>query len=114
MNLFDTDIIIEMLREKKHKTGVFSPITLIEILRGIDAKKRHKVKELLEESFGLLNIDNRIIETYCDVYRKLKKDGNPLPDADLLIASTAMAYSLPLETRDEHFQRLKPLGLKLK
>ena len=114
MNLFDTDIIIEMLRKKKHKTGVVSPITLIEILRGIDAKKRHKVKELLEESFGLLNIDNRIIETYCDVYRKLKKDCNPLPDADLLIASTAMAYSLPLETRDEHFQRLKPLGLKLK
>lgn len=114
MNLLDTGVIIEMLREKKHRGGVVSPITLIEILRGIESKKRHNVKELLEESFGVLNIDNRIIETYCEVYFKLKKGGNSLPDADLLIAATAMAYGLLLETKDEHFQRLKTFGLKVK
>jgi predicted nucleic acid-binding protein len=113
MNLLDTGIILEMIKEKKHATGVISPITLIEILRGIETKKRPKVKELLEESFSVLNIDNKIIETYCALYYKLKEEGMLIPDADLLIAATAITYNLALETKDEHFQRLKPLGLKL-
>ena len=114
MNLLDTDIIIETLQKKEYITGAISPITLIEILRGIETKKRPKVKKLLEESFSLLNIDNKIIESYCTIHHKLKEEGTPLPDADLLIAATAIAHNLPLETKDEHFQRLKPLGLKLK
>jgi predicted nucleic acid-binding protein len=112
MNVLDTGIIIQMLKEKRHKQGFISPITLIETLRGIDSRKRTKIKELLEESFYLLNIDNEIIEKYCEVYSKLKKEGNLLPDADLLIGATAMAKSIPLETNDEHFQRLERLGLK--
>jgi predicted nucleic acid-binding protein len=113
MSLLDTGIIIEMIKEKKHGAGVISFVTLIEILRGIETKKRPKVKELLEESFNLLNIDNKTIETYCTLYDKLKKEGILIPDADLLVAATAIAYNLALETKDEHFQRLKPLGLKL-
>src|SRR4030067_1968387 len=114
MNVLDTGIIIDMLREKKYSPGAISPLTLIESLRGIENKKRTKVKHLLEESFAVLNIDNKIIETYCDIYCKLKKDGTPLPDADLLIAATAIAYNLTLETDDEHFQRLTSFGLNLK
>jgi predicted nucleic acid-binding protein len=113
MNLFDTGIIIEMLKERKHRSGCVSPITLIEILRGIETKKRSKVKGLLEESFVITNIDNKTIETYCDLYRKLRQEGTSLPDADLLIAATAIACDLLLETRDDHFQRLRTLGLKL-
>jgi predicted nucleic acid-binding protein len=113
MNLLDTGIIVEMIKEKKHEAGVISPITLIEILRGIETKKRPKVKELLEESFNLVNIDNKTIETYCTLYHKLREEGILIPDADLLIAATAITYNLTLETKDEHFQRLKPLGLKL-
>jgi predicted nucleic acid-binding protein len=114
MSLLDTGVIIEMLKEKKHKPGFVSPIILIEILRGIEDKKRTRAKELLEESFGLLNIDNKTIETYCELYCKLKSKGVSLPDADLLIAATAIAYNLPLESKDDHFQRLKALGLILK
>jgi predicted nucleic acid-binding protein len=114
MNLLDTGAIIGMLKVKKYSPGAISPLSLIETLRGIENKKRTKVKHLLEESFVVINIDNKIIETYCDIYCKLKKDGNQLPDADLLIAATAMAFNLTLETNDEHFQRLVPLGLKIK
>ena len=113
MKLLDTDVIIDMIREKKHEPGSISPVTLIETLRGIETEKRPKVKELLEESFNLLNIDNKTIETYCGLYQKLKEQGTTIPDADLLIAATAIAYNLALKTKDEHFQRLKPLGLKL-
>lgn len=113
MNLLDTGIVIEMLRQKRYSPGAISPLSLIEVLRGVEDKKRTRVKHLLEESFSVVNIDNRIIETYCDVYCKLKKEGIQLPDADLIIAASAMAHDLTLETNDEHFQRLKPLGLKI-
>jgi tRNA(fMet)-specific endonuclease VapC len=114
MNFLDTGIIIDMLKEKKYRPGAISPLTLIETLRGIENKKRTRVKHLMEESFAVLNIDNSIIETYCDIYSKLKREGKSLQDSDLLIAATAIAYNLTLETKDEHFQRLKPLGLKIK
>jgi predicted nucleic acid-binding protein len=114
MNLYDTNIIIEMIKQKKYHTGAISPLTLIEVLRGIDETKRLRVKELLEESFAVINLDNSIIVTYCEIYSKLKLDGNSLPDADLLIAATAIAHNLTLETTDEHFQRLKQFNLKIK
>jgi len=113
MNLLDTDTLIEMIKTKKHQPGAISPITLIEILRGIETTKRSKVKELLEESFTLINIDNKTIETYCTLYQQLRADGSLIPDADLLIAATAIAHNLALETNDQHFQRLKSLGLQL-
>ncbi len=86
----------------------------MEVLRGIEDKKRLQIRQLLEESFSVLNLDNSIIEAYCQIYRKLKEEGNLLPDADLIIAATAIAHDLILETKDAHFLRLKTLGLKLK
>lgn len=114
MNLIDTGILIDMLKQKRYTLAVISPLTLIEVLRGTDEKKRIKVKKLLEESFATVNLDNTIITKYCDLYSKLKKKNTPLPDADLLIAATAIAHNLTLETNDKHFNRLKKFGLKIK
>jgi len=113
MNLLDTDIIVDLLRKRRHEVGAISIITLIEVLRGLEATKRPKVKELLEESFSLLNLDNKLVETYCNLYQKLKNEGILIPDADLLIAATAISNNISLKTKDEHFERLKKLGLKL-
>jgi len=89
-------------------------MTLLEVLRGIDDDKRPQVMQLLEGSYKILTIDRNVIEAYCRIYRQLKEKGNLLPDADLIIAATAIAHNLVLETEDAHFLRLKPLGLKLK
>lgn len=113
MSLLDTQNVIELLRKRRYEAGSISIITLIEVLRGLEAGKGAKVKELLEESFHVLDLDNPVIETYCRLYRQLKDRGPLLPDADLLLASTAIAHNLPLKTRDAHFKRLKELGLKL-
>lgn len=113
MSLLDTSVIIEMLRRKKFEIGSISILTLIEILRGIKAEKRRRVKELLEKSFNIIPLDNEVIEVYCTLYRKLREDGKILPDVDLLIAATAISRDLLLKTRDEHFMRLKNYGLKL-
>jgi len=113
MNLLDTDTVIELLHKRRHEVGAISVVTLIEVLRGLETRKRARVKELLEESFNLLNLDNKVIETYCSLYRKLREEGVPMPDADLLIAATAMSREMTLRTKDEHFERLRDLGLKL-
>ncbi len=86
----------------------------MEILRGIEDRKRPQIKQLLEESYSVLNLDSGIIEAYCKLYRKLKEEGNLLPDADLIIAATSIANGLILETKDAHFLLLKPFGLKIK
>ncbi len=101
------------METNNYAPAFISPITLLEVLRGINDKKRLATKQLLEESFSVLNLDNSIIEAYCKIYRKLKNEGILLPDADLLIAATAIAHDLTLETKEAHFLRLKPFGLKL-
>ncbi len=113
MNLLDTGVVIDAMESNNYSPASVSSITLLEVLRGIEDKKRPIAKQLLEESYSILNLDNSIIEAYCKIYRKLKADGNLLPDADLLIAATAIAHDLNLETKDAHFLRLKSLGLKL-
>jgi predicted nucleic acid-binding protein len=72
MNLPDTDRIIDIMENNNYFPSVISPITLLEVLRGTDDKKRPIAKHLLEESFTVLNLDNSIIEAYCKIYRKLK------------------------------------------
>jgi len=111
--MFDTDAVIEMLQKRRYMAGAISVITLIEVLRGIEAEKRHRVKELLNESFDILNINNQVIETYCTIYRGLKERGVVVPDADILIAATAISNNMVLKSRDKHFQALKKFGLKM-
>jgi predicted nucleic acid-binding protein len=113
MNLIDTDVILELLHERRHEVGAISIISLIEILRGLEDGKRIKAKDLLEESFNMQGLDNETIITYCSLYRRLKKGGVLIPDADLLIAATAMSRNMMLKTHDEHFRRLVEFGLKL-
>mgnify|MGYP001054803671 CR=1 FL=1 len=113
MNLLDTEIVIQLLHEKRFETGSISIITLVEILRGLEDDKRSRVKGLLEESFNVERLDNHTVEEYCNLYRKLKDTGALLPDADLLIAATAISHNMTLRTRDEHFSRLVDQGLRL-
>jgi len=113
MKLLDTDAIVELLRRKRYEAGAISIITLIEVLRGVKAEKRREVKRLLEESFDVLTLDNKVIETYCRLYQNLKRKGILIPDADLLIGATAISHNLVLKSGDQHFKRLEKLGLKL-
>jgi len=45
MNLLDTDVIIDLLRKKQYEVGAISTVTLIEVLRGLDAEKRVRAKK---------------------------------------------------------------------
>ena len=113
MKLIDTSWLIELLKRRTYEEGSISIIALIEVLRGIRADKRGIVKSLLEECYDVIDLSNEIIEVYCNLYDELKNRGKIIPDADLLIASTAIAHNLTLKTRDKHFIELRDLGLKL-
>ena len=113
MNLLDTDAVIRLLRERRYEVGRITVVTLIEVLRGIEDERRTEIKGLLEDSFDRVNLDNKVITTYCTLYHKLRETGETIPDADLLIAATAIAHDLPLKTGDKHFERLEAFGLKI-
>ena len=113
MNLLDTDAVIDLLRERRYEAGSISTVTLIEVLRGIPHEKRTEIKGLLEQSFDTKRLDNEAIVAYCALYDKLRETGETIPDADLLIAATAISHDLPLKTRDRHFERLTSHGLSL-
>ena len=75
-------------------------------------RERAEVKRLFEESFDVLNLDNKFI-SYCALCEKLMERGETMPDADLIIAATAISHDLYLKTGDKHFERLKAVGLQL-
>lgn len=113
MKLLDTSALIDSLRMGEYVEGAISIITLIGVLRGVDENKRYRLKQLLEKSFTVINIDNDIILKYCELYTVLKRRGQLIPDAVLLIAATAMSNNLVLVTRDKDFEGLRELGLRL-
>lgn len=113
MSLIDTSTLVDNIRRGVYEEGAISVITLIEVLRGVPSEKRLKVKELLEKSYNIINIDNEVILKYCELYDTLRQRGLLIPDADLLIAAMAIVNNLTLVTRDRDFERLKDLGLKL-
>ena len=113
MRLIDTSVLIDSMRKGIFEKGVISVITLIEILRGISGEKRERVKRLIEDAYDIININNKVILKYCEIYEILKRKGGLMSDADMLIAATAMAHDLVLVTKDRDFERLVELGLKL-
>lgn len=53
--------------------------------------------------FRILEIDERTTVSYSEVRVELKKSGRPIPSNDLWIAALCRQHSLPLLSRDPHF-----------
>lgn len=113
MKLLDTSILVENLRRGVFEPGAISVITLIEVLRGVKQEKRGMVKDLLEESFEVLPLSNEAILKYCEIYDHFKQRGKLIPDADLIIAATAIVNNATLVTKDSDFERVAETGLRL-
>jgi len=54
-------------------------------------------------SFRILDIGERTTICYSAVRRELKKAGTPIPSNDVWIAALCRQHSLPLLSRDRHF-----------
>ena len=90
-------------------------ISYYEILRGLkDLANDEKIRmfeDFIQEN-ELVSIKKETVEKAAEIYAYLKKEGNMIEDADILMASTAIVENLVLITNNiKHFKRIK--GLKL-
>jgi tRNA(fMet)-specific endonuclease VapC len=101
----------EYLRE--HETFRFSLITRYEILRGLHAKDaaRQIAAFLVRcQRSDIYPVTEAIVDHAANLYGILHKRGALIPDADLLIAATALVHNLVLVTGNEnHFRRVPGL-----
>ena len=51
----------------------------------------------------------RTTAVYARIRHQLRVAGTPLPENDVWIAATAIEHSLPLASRDKHFNAVKGL-----
>jgi predicted nucleic acid-binding protein len=62
----------------------------------------HWLSEYLS-SFRILDVDERTTVSYSAVRTDLKRAGTPIPSNDVWIAALCRQHSLPLVSRDRHF-----------
>ena len=119
----DTNIAIdilngnnEILRDYDKYASFYLPVTVCgELLYG--ALNSNNSKKNLPKYYGfisnctILNINSAIAEQYAAIRKRLKDKGTPIPENDIWIAATCMAYEIPLGTNDKHFSNID--GLKL-
>ena len=82
-------------------------IVLGEYRYGISQSRNHiHYEHWLAEylpSFRILEIDEQTTISYSAVRKELKKAGTPIPSNDVWIAALCRQHSLPLVSRDRHF-----------
>ncbi len=126
--LIDTDILSELLKQHplvtqrarlylaEHDRLAFSMITRYEILRGLKVKQarvQEAAFDALCQASLILPLTGRIIERAATLYAELYHRGELLPDADLLIAATALEAQRMVVTNNlAHFQRIPTLTIE--
>ncbi len=88
-------------------------ISYYEILRGLkdlgNDEKLKRFEKFIQEN-ELVSIRKETIEKGAEIYAYLKKEGNLIEDADILMAAIAIVEDLVLITNNiSHFKRVKGL-----
>lgn len=123
--LLDTDILSELLKQHplvtqrahrylaEHGQLAFSIITRYEILRGLKAKQAHAQEaafDALCETCLILPLSDLVIVQAAALYAELHRRGDLIPDADLLIAATAIqSQRTVISNNIAHFARIPNL-----
>ena len=127
--LFDTDAISELLRPRPATAYVrwlgkvpredqfTSAVVLGELFKGAfrsSARERHleNIEELILPTVTVLPYDTAVAKVFGRVRAELEERGEPLADADLQIAATAIHHDLELVTGNlRHFERIGDLAI---
>ncbi|MFH0775898.1 MAG: type II toxin-antitoxin system VapC family toxin [bacterium] len=127
-SIFDTNILTAFLKDNSRVVNkvakyldeydklTISVITYYEILRGlkeIKSKKKLKLFYEMAEKAEIIILAVEIMDKASDVYLELKKKGELIEDADILVAASAIVNNLILITDNErHFRRIKRLEVE--
>ena len=123
MTLMDTDVCVEMLRGNKrvieHRLKVpdevaISFMTVGELYYGAERSSRPAQNREIVERFLLsvicLQSDRSLMEKFSTLKAELAGRGELLPDADILIAATALTWGGSLVSGNRaHFARFASL-----
>jgi len=127
--LFDTDAISEVLRARPAELYLTwlrtiptdeqctTAITVAELYWGAcrsPARERHlrKIEEVLLPALQVLSFDAKAARQFGELKAQLESQGTPLADADLQIASIALAEGHELVTGNlRHFSRIPGLRI---
>lgn len=119
-HLLDTTILSQPIKDKPLQSVMghwsalgdacvcTSAICVAEILQGLEARQSDKYwrryRELLENRYAALPFDQTVAAVFGHTAAALRKQGEPRPVVDLLIASTAKHHGLIVATLNtSHF-----------
>ena len=113
----DTNALRHLQEMRKSGNRVtLNAISYFECRRGlvaVSATKQLKTLQNLAERGGILMLNREGLDIACDLYADLRKKGQLIEDADLLIAATALTHNSILVTDNtDHFQRIPNLQIE--
>jgi tRNA(fMet)-specific endonuclease VapC len=76
------------------------------------SRDRNRYEQWLFEylpKFRILEVDERTTMSYAAVRMELKKAGTPIPSNDVWIAALCRQHSLPIVSRNRHFDAVPGL-----
>jgi hypothetical protein len=102
--VYDTNLLISLLKSGKRTAKGFTTIfNIIEFPKALDLKELGVIYPTLDDYDEGLKISASLL-----------RKGEPLPAADMLIASICIRRGLTLQTRDKHFTRIKSVRQEFK
>jgi tRNA(fMet)-specific endonuclease VapC len=106
----DGDPALEPLLRKAAEVAV-PVIVLGEYRYGIQqSRDRQRYEQWLTESirnYRVLNVDEETATSYATLRSELKRAGTPIPSNDVWIAAFCRQHSLPVLSRDRHFDLVR-------
>jgi len=114
--LAGVDSALKVLEELSEEGLAVSIISVGEILEGAYGfpdpdSHRLRFRQFLS-GFNLLDLSEPVMEVFARIRSELRREGQLIPDFDLLIAATALHHNLVLVTRNtRHFSRIPGLRL---
>ena len=110
--LVEGDLTLQPILGKAKRVAI-PVITLGEYRYGISqSRDRVRYEQWLASylpGFQILDINEQTTFSYSAVRSELKKAGKPIPSNDIWIAALCRQYSLPLLSRDRHFDAVPGL-----
>ena len=119
--IIDTDVCIDFLKNKDYAVNLFSEIlnedccisilTFYELLKGAYTPKQQKIIQDFVRLMEVVNLDESIIRTEAEFYRRYRKKGITLSNVDCLIMATAKEKNLKIVTRNvRHYPEIELLS----
>lgn len=125
--ILDTSFLIDVLRGEntigeavqtvdEQGTARVSSITVMELWEGVhlaesSERERTVVKELLED-LREAPFDRECGTIAGEIAAELHRNGEPIEDADVMIAATALVHDVPVVTNNvAHFERIDDLEI---